>query len=705
MTNVASPDSPLNNWHDWHKDGVPFPDLDAESLRHGMESAMAAQLDVLSAADYEQLGALPHELLVMLETSTGLLNAARATFFAKLAACSDESLTSLEAWIAENLSAHSTAVARTEGLFTAVSRALESCTAAADQESAPQVVEQQRALTKWHHQLTAAGCGLHGDERQDLETLNAKLAADLAAYNQVLQEATEAATVFIDDEAQLAGLDADLKSRFVAEAKSRGRQGFAIPLESPTRQSVMPYLESVETRKLVHEISTARGSAEPKVAELALRIMHTRAAIAELLGYPHAANQILDTRMAQEEPVVRTFLTDLLDRTKPALRQQLADLSQRFTDGKPLDAWDWDYYIAKAEASAAAGQSVEGADSPSGSGETTGTGSPDAREFFELDRLLHEGVFAAATALYGLTFDLIPDFKGYHEDVVAYDVKDADGSQRGVLYIDWYSRINKRGGAWAQTLRPQSRLTGDLPIVMMNLNLPKSDAGQPVLVSPDNVRTAFHEFGHVLHGLLSDVTYPSVAGLAVTRDFVEFPSQVNEIWAQDPALMDRFARHYRTDEPLPESLRDASTSGSPYDLAELFAAAVIDLAAHSLSPDEVAQVEDLDAFERQVLSDWGLTDLGLVPRYRLRYFAHIFAGGYAAGYYCYPWAEVLDADTAEWLLERGGLTLENGDLMRQVVLSRGDSVDPAAAMQKLLGRSTSSDAYFRRYGLDKTHSN
>lgn len=698
MTNVVASESPLNNWHQWHQEGVPFPDLDADSSRRGIERGMAAQLDMLEGADFDLLAEQPHELLVVLETSVGLLNVARATFFAKLAACSDESLTALEAWIADNLSAHSTTVARVEGLYGAVTKALELCTAVEGETTPPDVTEQQRTLTKWHHQLTAAGCGLEGDQRQQLEILNAELAANLAAYNQILQEVTESAAVFLDNEAQLAGLDQDLKDRFAAEAKARGREGFVLPLESPTRQSVMPYLENAETRRLIHETSCGRGTSEPKIAELAVRIMHNRAAIARLLGYPHAANQILDTRMAGEEPAVRNFLNDLLDRTKPALEQQLADLSQRFAGGKPLDPWDWDYYIAKANSVHNEGAAAD--DDASGS-ESAG----DAREYFVLERLLHDGVFAAATALYGLTFELMPELLGYHDDVVAYAVKNADGSQRGLLYIDWFARINKRGGAWAQTLRPQSRITGDLPIVMMNLNLPKVEAGQPVLVSPDNVRTAFHEFGHVLHGLLSDVTYPSVAGLAVTRDFVEFPSQVNEIWAQDPALVERFARHYRTDEPLPKALQSASTAGSPFDLAELFAAAVIDLAAHTVGPDEVPQASDLDSYESQVLADWGLADLGLVPRYRLRYFAHIFAGGYAAGYYCYPWAEVLDADTAEWLVERGGLTSDNGQRLRDVVLCRGDAVDPAAAMQKLLGRSTSPDAYFRRYGLDKPDSN
>lgn len=707
MSSTLPSDHPINTWQQWHSTGVPFADLDAASLKAGLTDGMASQLAMLTRDDLVEISADPSALLALLDNSGHTLNACRAVFFAQLAASSNESLTELEAWMAKALASHETNLSRIEGLFDSISQAVTTCEASlgsattddtalvggtsASDETTTEVL---RGLTKWQRRFTLAGAGLHGDARTDLEQLNADLAEDLAAYNQTLQEVTENSAIYFDDEAALEGVSPEERDRFAREASERGRSGYCIPLESPSRQSVMVDLTRETSRQHVHDVSTSRGADDDQLATIARRIMVNRARIAELLGYSHAADQILDARMARDEKTVRAFLQDLVDRTKPALASQLADLpGTEAQQGIPA-AWNWDYLIAQVAKSVADSSPSDGQDH-----------TIDVRDYYELTAVRDHGMLAAATELYGITFDARSDLTAYHDDVEAFEARDTDGSHLGLIYMDWFARNNKRGGAWAQTLRPQAHLTDSSPVLIMNLNVPKPNDGEPVLLSTDHVRTAFHEFGHILHGLLSDVRYPTVSGLSVTRDFVEFPSQVNEVWAQDAALTSRFAKHHKTGELLPEHLANSGDFGDARDLAEIFAAAVLDLEVHSLSSAEAAQVQDLEAFEHKVLEKWGFAELGLVPRYKLRYFAHIFAGGYAAGYYCYPWAEVLDADTAEWLQEQGGLNRRNGDLLRSTVLSRGDAIDPEPAMQKLLGRKPTPGAYLRRYQLNTQDGN
>lgn len=707
MSSTLPSDHPINTWQQWHSTGVPFADLDAASLKAGLTDGMASQLAMLTRDDLLGISADPSALLALLDNSGHTLNACRAVFFAQLAASSNESLTELEAWMAKALASHETNLSRIEGLFDSISQAVTTCEASlgsapaddtalvggtsASDETTTEVL---RGLTKWQRRFTLAGAGLHGDARTDLEQLNADLAEDLAAYNQTLQEVTENSAIYFDDEAALEGVSPEERDRFAREASERGRSGYCIPLESPSRQSVMVDLTRETSRQHVHDVSTSRGADDDQLATIARRIMVNRARIAELLGYSHAADQILDARMARDEKTVRAFLQDLVDRTKPALASQLAALPGTEPQQGVPAAWNWDYLIAQVAKSVADSSPSDGQDH-----------TIDVRDYYELTTVRDHGMLAAATELYGITFEARSDLTAYHDDVEAFEARDTDGSHLGLIYMDWFARNNKRGGAWAQTLRPQAHLTDSSPVLIMNLNVPKPNDGEPVLLSTDHVRTAFHEFGHILHGLLSDVRYPTVSGLSVTRDFVEFPSQVNEVWAQDAALTSRFAKHHKTGELLPEHLANSGDFGDARDLAEIFAAAVLDLEVHSLSSAEAAQVQDLEAFEHKVLEKWGFAELGLVPRYKLRYFAHIFAGGYAAGYYCYPWAEVLDADTAEWLQDQGGLTRRNGDLLRSTVLSRGDAIDPEPAMQKLLGRKPTPEAYLRRYQLDTQDSN
>jgi peptidyl-dipeptidase Dcp len=352
----------------------------------------------------------------------------------------------------------------------------------------------------------------------------------------------------------------------------------------------------------------------------------------------------------------------------------------------PLEPWDWAFYAERVKATRFEVDEAR------------------LRPYFELGRVLHEGVLRAATALYGVTFDQRHDLPVYHPDVTVFDVNDHDGTQLGIFVCDWFARDSKRGGAWMSTFVDQARLLGTRPVVVVNLNVPRPPGDGPALMTSDNVRTAFHEFGHALHGLFSDVTYPRLSGTNVPRDFVEFPSQVNEMWAWWPEILSAYARHHVTGEPLPQAEVDgllaASSYGEGFATVEYLGAALLDHEWHRLAPgaDPVA-VQDVEAFEHNALRRHGI-DLDVVPpRYRSTYFQHAFLGGYDAGYYSYIWSEVLDADLVEWFHEHGGLQRSNGERFRQRLLSRGGSRDAMEMFAAVRGRGPRLEPLLERRGL------
>ena len=332
------------------------------------------------------------------------------------------------------------------------------------------------------------------------------------------------------------------------------------------------------------------------------------------------------------------------------------------------------------------------------------------RPYFELEAVLKDGVMYSAAELYGLRFEERPDLAGYLPDVRVIEVFDAERSERdagiGLLLLDYYARPTKRGGAWMTSFRDQSRLLDSRPVIVNVMNLTRPAEGEPTLLTMDEVTTMFHEFGHALHGLLSDVEYPVFSGTSVPRDFVEFPSQVNEMWARRPEMLAHYARHRETGEPIAEELiermREAERFGEGQATVEYLAAALIDLAWHSLTLEQAREVTDIEEFEAKVLADAGLDVPGIEPRYRSRYFQHVFAGGYSAAYYSYFWAEVLDADAAEWFMENGGLQRSSGDAMRREVLSRGGAIDFLDAYRNLRGADPDPAALLRRRGLDSS---
>jgi peptidyl-dipeptidase Dcp len=351
--------------------------------------------------------------------------------------------------------------------------------------------------------------------------------------------------------------------------------------------------------------------------------------------------------------------------------------------GFPIESWDWAFYTEQVRK------------------ERYNLDTAAMREYFELGSVLRDGVFFAATKLFGITFKERPDLNTYHPEARAFEVFNEDGSKLGLFIGDFYTRDSKRGGAWMNNLVDQNYLFDQLPVVCNNLNIPKPPAGEPTLLTLDETRTLFHEFGHALHGLLSNVKYIRTSGTSVERDFVEFPSQVNEMWIMWPEVLDNYAKHYQTGEKFPRewiaSLEASNTFNQGHATTSYLAAAILDLAWHEITEDQV--VSDVVAFESQALTAYGLNYSPVPTRYRSTYFSHIFAGGYSAGYYGYIWSEVLDADTVDWFKESGGLTSKNGDHFRAQLLSRGGSIDTMQMFRNFRGRDADSAALIKRRGL------
>jgi peptidyl-dipeptidase Dcp len=412
-------------------------------------------------------------------------------------------------------------------------------------------------------------------------------------------------------------------------------------------------------------------------------MVRLRAEKAALLGFANFAELTVDRQTAPDFQAVQ----DMMSRLAPAAVRNADREAEALAEaaGHPLEAWDWAYYSAKVKR------------------ERYAVDEQALRPYFELDRVLNDGVFFAANALYGVTFHERGDLSGYHPDVRVWEVKNSDGTDLGLFLGDYYTRDTKRGGAWMNSLVEQSGLLNTRSVVINNLNISKPPAGEPTLLTLDELRTTFHEFGHALHGLFSAVTYPRFSGTNVPRDFVEYPSQVNEMWIMWPEVLANYARHHATGEALPQETVDklnaAQLWGEGFGTTEYLGAALLDLAWHVL--DVSGTPEDALEFEAKALAAAGVAHSLIPPRYRTGYFQHIFAGGwYAAGYYSYIWSEVLDADTVEWFKENGGLSRDNGDFFRAELLSRGNSRDPLESFRTFRGRDADLGPLLKRRGLD-----
>lgn len=551
--------------------------------------------------------------------------------------------------------------------------------------------ETARLVRRHHRDLLRAGAALDEVGRSRLTAIDTRLAELTTEFGENLLASTSELAVPVTDEAELAGLPESMRASLAASAEQAGRDGWLIPLGLPTVQPISAWLDHPGLRGRVMAASLERGSTPGHDnTPLVLEIVRLRAERAELLGLRCHADHVLAVETAGTPEAARGLLLDVADAAVTNARNEAKDLlggEDRELD--PAD-WAWESERLRAERFSVADATV--------------------RSYFELEAVLRDAVMYSAEKLYGLRFEERPDLTGYLPDVRVIEVFDDARAERdagiGLLLLDYYARPTKRGGAWMTSFRDQSRLLDSRPVVVNVMNLSRPAEGEPTLLTMDEVTTMFHEFGHALHGLLSDVEYPVFSGTSVPRDFVEFPSQVNEMWARRPEMLAHYARHRETGEPiaaeLVERMREAERFGEGQATVEYLAAALIDLAWHSLTSEQAREVTDVDAFEAQVLADAGLDVPGIEPRYRSRYFQHVFAGGYSAAYYSYFWAEVLDADAAEWFIETGGLQRASGDAMRREVLSRGGAIDFLDAYRNLRGADPDPAALLRRRGLDSS---
>lgn len=656
-----------------------------------LEPAVRAAVDD-HAAEVAAIVALPEEptagnTVVALERSGLALGRVLSIFYGLLGPDATPARLDIERVVSPLLAAHHSAVMSDPALYArvdAVFRALEAGEVELDDETA-------RLVRRHHRDLLRAGAGLDEAGRARLTEIDTRLAELTTAFGENLLASTAELAVPVTDEAELEGLPESTRASLAAAAAESGREGWLIPLGLPTVQPISAWLAHDGLRARVMEASLRRGATPGHDnAPIVLEIVRLRAERAGLLGLACHAEHVLAVETAGTPEAARGLLLDVVDAAVTNARNEAKDLLGG--DDAELDPADWAFASERLRA------------------ERFEVDDARVRPYFELERVLRDGVMHAASELYGLRFVDRPDLRGYLPDVRVIEVFDDErtepGAGVGLLLLDYYARPTKRGGAWMSSFVDQSRLLGTRPVVVNVMNLARPAAGGPTLLTMDEVTTMFHEFGHALHGLLSDVEYPVFSGTSVPRDFVEFPSQVNEMWARRPEMLARYAHHVETGETigddLVERMRQAERFGEGQATVEYLAAALLDLAWHSLSPKEAREVTDVDAFEARALAEAGLDVPGVLPRYRARYFQHVFAGGYSAAYYSYFWAEVLDADAAEWFDERGGLRRSSGEAMRREVLSRGGAIDFLDAYRALRGAEPSPEALLRRRGLDSS---
>ena len=668
--------------------GLPdFARIREEHYRPALLAGMAEQREEMEAVATDPAPPTVENTLEALERSGRLLQRAVVSFYNQSSADSTPGLEAVEEEIAPLFAAHHDAIYLDPRLFARVS-ALQAQVDAGELALEPDTAW---LLHRTHTRFVRAGVGLDEASQERLRGLNGEIMSLETAFGRDLLAATNAAGVLVTDEDELDGLPQDARAAAAQAARDRGHEdGWFLELALPTQQAVLAQLRDRAVRERVFRASAGRGASAPHdTRPTLLSLARARAERAQLLGYPHhAAYVAADATAASAEAVA-----DILGRLAPAAvanaRAEGAELTaalERDHPGATLEPWDWQLYAEQVKK------------------ERRSLDDSLLRPYLELERVLADGVFRAATELYGLTFAERHDLVGYHPDVRVFEVFDADGSGLGLFLADYWTRESKRGGAWMNNLVDQSTLFDERPVVVNNLNIPKPPAGEPTLLTWDEVITMFHEFGHALHGLFSAVRWPSQSGTEVPRDFVEYPSQVNEMWAWEPSIVRSFAVHHETGEPMPsawvDTLLAARQDGEGFATTEYLAAALLDQAWYRLTPEQVpTDVEDVEPFEAAALQRAGVDYAPVPPRYRTTYFNHVFGGGYSAGYYSYIWSEVLDADTVEWFTENGGLLRRNGDTFRGRLLSRGGSVDPMQAFRDLRGRDPQIDPLLARRGL------
>lgn len=639
------------------------PDFDAINEEHftpAFELGIDRQLE-----EIEKIATNPEDptfdnTILEMEKSGVLLSRVSRVFYNLTSANTNDEIQQIQSEMAPKLAAHSDDILLNNDLFERVKTVYDS------RESSDLNGASLKLVEDTYRDFVRAGAFLSSEQQQRMREINERMSELTTKFQENLLTMNRERAVVVDTEEELAGLSPDRTEAAKETANSRGLDGkYVLSITNTTRVPVLSSLENRELRKRVWEASANRGLGEDGGIDnrpLVLELAALRAERAELLGYPNYASFALEPQTAQTPGAVLEMLTDLIPPVILNTDAETELISEKMKedgiDGDP-EPWDWEYYAEKVRR------------------DQYDLDESQVRPYFELNRVLEDGVFYTMNRLFGISFEERTDLPVYHPEVRVFDVMDEDGSQIGLFYADYFTRDSKRGGAWMNSFVVQSDLFNQKPVVVNVMNIPPPAEGEPALISFDNVTTMFHEMGHAMHGLLSDVTYPSQAGTSVPRDFVEFPSTAKEDWAILPEVLENYAVHYETGEKIPSELLDkviaAKNFNQGFDTQEYLAATMLDLEWHLLAPDEIPA--DVEEFEKQALAKYGLDNEAVPPRYKSQYFSHIFSGGYSANYYAYIWSEILAADSFAFMQQEGGLSRENGKRYRDLILSRGGSID------------------------------
>ena len=668
-----------------HRSTLEFelPDFAAIKEEHYLPAFYAGCTEQLS--EIEQIlnspGAATFEnTIVAMEKSGQTLMRMLLVFYNKSSSDTNDAIDAIEEEMAPKLAAHQDAINLNPILFARIKNLYD------NRDSLGLNSEDAWLLERYYKDLIHAGAHLTDVQRARLKELNEELSKLETQFSKNVLADTNDLAIIVETLEELDGLSDDEIEAAAASAKERGMDGkWLIGMVNFTGNPVLDSLTNRELRKKIMEASKLkanRANANDNKPVL-LQMVKLRAERARLFGQNTHAEHVIAVQTAEHPDNVHAMLRKIAPAAIRNARAEAEDLKK--SAGLDIESWDWGFYTEHVRL------------------EKYNIDTTKMRPYFELERVLHDGVFFAANKLFGISFKERPDLVTYHPEARAFEVSNEDGSKVGLFIGDFYTRDSKRGGAWMNNLVDQNFLLNQLPVVVNNLNIPKPPAGKPTLLTYDETTTLFHEFGHAIHGLLSQVKYPRVSGTSVQRDFVEFPSQVNEMWILWPEVVENYAHHHESGEKLPQdwidNLKAASTFNEGHSTTSYLAAAILDLAWHSLTSEQAALINDVEAFEAEAIKDYGL-DFSPVPtRYRSTYFSHIFAGGYSAGYYGYIWSEVLDADTVDWFKENGGLLRKNGEHFKNTLLGRGGSIDSMQMFRNFRGRDSKIEPLLKRRGL------
>jgi peptidyl-dipeptidase Dcp len=632
------------------------------------KAGMKKQLEEVARIAHNPAPATFENTIVAMERTGRLLTRVSKTFFNLNASNTDDAMNEIETDMAPKLSAHQDSILLDPALFARVDAVYQ------EREKLHLDPESAQLLSRYEDMFVRAGARLSPGDKARLKKINEQLSSLATKFRQDVLKATKDGAVVVDDVKELDGLSPEQIGAAAQAAKARGLEGkWVITLQNTTIQPPLEQMKNRALRKRVYEASIGRCQAgDTDNTAIVSKMLRLRAEKAKMLGYKDFAAYALAEETAKTPAAVNRILREVAPAALGKARGEAREIQRQIEKDakaahrKPfkLEPWDWAYYAAQVQKAKFHFDEAE------------------VKPYFELDNVLKDGVFYAAHELYGITFKERHDLPVYQPDVRVFEVHDADGSTLGLLLLDYFKRDNKNGGAWMDTFVDQSGLLDEKPVVINNLNIPKPAPGQPALLTFDEVTTMFHEFGHGLHGLFSHCKYPLLSGTNVPPDFVEFPSQFNEMWAREPVVLAHFAKNNKTGEPMPKALLDkvlaAENFGEGYETLEYLEAAMLDQAWHQIPEAKVPPPSKVMAFERAALSKDGVAYAPVPPRYHTPYFSHIFTEGYEAGYYAYLWSEVLARDAGSWFHARGGLSRQAGQVFRDKILSRGRTEEPDA---------------------------